>query len=406
MITNEQKRVVIDNLIKSLELPDSAYDKARKRYEDLGEWFDRDESAVSENNPHIFPQGSFRLGTAIRPLDESEEYDLDLVCKLRAGITKDSDTQETLKELIGSELKAYRNARSIKSELEPKHRCWRLEYQDDLSFHMDIVPCIPADKKRRKAILKSIRKTGLEEYVARSAFQTTISITDDRHGGYKHICNDWNISNPEGYAKWFEYRMNPPQTRISLEKAQVDDVPLFKKKTPLQQVIQILKRHRDNWSTDNPDSKPISIIITTLAARAYDGETDIVAALGNVLKKMGGLVNSTKPRIPNPVDPEEDFADRWYRQDCLHLRLEKHFNDWLLQAESDFQHITSTIDTEFLCEQIKERFSLEVNESELKKQLGISAASVNIVTPKTHTIDRQDSARPWEWQLNGSIGIE
>lgn len=397
MITNEQKRVVIDNMVKLLELPDSAYDKARKRYEDLGEWFDRDESAVSGNNPHIFPQGSFRLGTAIRPLDESEEYDLDLACKLRDGISKDCHTQETLKKLIGIELEAYRKARGIKNELEPKHRCWRLEYQDDLSFHMDIVPCIPADEKRRKAILESIRKTGLDEYVAGSASQTTISITDDRHEGYKHICGDWNISNPEGYAKWFEYRMNPQQTRILLEKAQVDDVPLFKKKTPLQRVIQILKRHRDNWSKDNPDSKPISIIITTLAARAYNGETDIVAALGNVLEKMGGLVNPARPRVPNPVDPEEDFADRWYRQDCLHLRLEEHFNAWLLQARTDFQHITSTTDTEFLREQIEEKFSLRVNESELKKQLGISVASVNIITPKTHTIDRQDSARPWEW---------
>ena len=397
MITNEQKRVVIDNMIKLLELPDSAYDKARKRYEDLGEWFDRDESTVSGNNPHIFPQGSFRLGTAIRPLDESEEYDLDLACKLRDGISKDNHTQETLKKLIGIELEAYRKARGIKNELEPKHRCWRLEYQDDLSFHMDIVPCIPADENRRKAILESIRKTGLDEYVAGSASQTTISITDDRHEGYKHICDDWNISNPEGYAKWFEYRMNPQQTRILLEKAQVDDVPLFKKKTPLQQVIQILKRHRDNWSKDNPDSKPISIIITTLAARAYNGETDVVTALGNVLEKMGGLVNPARPRVPNPVDPEEDFADRWYRQDCLHLRLEKNFNDWLLQARTDFQHITSTTDTEFLCEHIEEKFSLRVNESELKKQLGISVASVNIITPKTHTIDRQDSARPWKW---------
>ncbi|MBN2427942.1 MAG: nucleotidyltransferase [Deltaproteobacteria bacterium] len=397
MITNEQKRVIIDNIVKLLELPDSAYDKARKRYEDLGEWFDRDESAVSGNNPHIFPQGSFRLGTAIRPLDESEEYDLDLACKLRDEISKDSHTQEKLKKLIGIELEAYRKARGIKSELEPKHRCWRLEYQDDLSFHMDIVPCIPADEKRLKAILESIRYTGLDEYVAEVASQTTVSITDDRHEGYKHICDDWNISNPEGYAKWFEYQMNPQQTRILLEKAQVDDVPLFKKKTPLQRVIQILKRHRDNWSKDNPESKPISIIITTLAARAYNGETDIVAAFGNVLEKMGGLVRPTKPRVPNPVDPEEDFADRWYRHDCLHLRLEDNFNAWLLQARTDFQHLTSTTNTEFLCEHIEEKFSLRVNQVELKKQLGISTASVNVITPKTHSIDRQDSARPWEW---------
>jgi len=396
MITNEQKRVVIDNMVKLLELPDSAYDKARKRYEDLGEWFDRDESAVSGNDPHIFSQGSFRLGTAIRPLDESEEYDLDLACKLRDGISKDSHTQETLKKLIGIELEAYRKARGIKSKLESKHRCWCLEYQDDLSFHMDIVPCIPADEKRRKAILKAIQNTGLDEYVSEAASQTTISITDDRHEGYRHICDDWNISNPEGYAKWFEYQMNPQKVRILLEKAQVDDVPLFKKKTSLQRVIQILKRHRDNWSKVNPDSKPISIIITTLAARAYNGETDIVTALGNVIEKMGDLVRLTKPRVPNPVDPEEDFADRWYRKDCLHLRLEDNFKAWLLQAGADFRHLTSTADTNFLSEHIKDKFSLRVNESELKKQLGITAAGVNIITPKTHTIDRQDSARPWE----------
>jgi len=395
MITNEQKRIIINNMVKLLELPDSAYDKARKRYEDLGEWFDREESTVSEKHPHIFPQGSFCLGTAIRPLDESEEYDLDLACKLRDGISKDTHTQEYLKRTIGVELEAYRKARGIKKELEPKHRCWRLEYQDDLSFHMDIVPCIPSDEVRRKAILDSMRKSGLDEVIADSASQTTISITDDRHEGFKNICSNWNISNPEGYAKWFKYRMNPQQTRILLEKAQVDDVPLFKKKTPLQRVIQLLKRHRDNWSKDNPDSKPISIIITTLAARAYHGETNIVEALGNVLEKMGGFVNPTKPRVPNPVDPDEDFADRWYRSDCFHLRLEDNFNAWLLQARKDVQHLTSTTDTGFLSEQMKEKFSLRVNQSELMKQLGISGAAVNIVTPKVHTIDKQDSARPW-----------
>ena len=397
MITEKQKKVLIDNMIKLLELPDSAYDKARKRYEDLGDWFDREESAVKDNNPHVFPQGSFRLGTAIRPLEETEEYDLDLACKLRDGITKENHTQEYLKKILGQELEAYRTARSIKKELEAKHRCWRLEYQDDLSFHMDIVPCIPADEVRRKSILESMRNSGLDELVAGSASQTTVSITDDRHKDFKHICNDWNISNPEGYTKWFEYIMNPRKTIILLEKAQVDDVPLFKKKTPLQRVIQLLKRHRDNWSKDNPDSKPISIIITTLAARAYNGESDIVSALGNILGKMGSFVNQAKPRVPNPVDPEEDFADRWYRNDCLHLKLEDNFNAWLLQAQKDFQHITSTTDAEFICEQMKEKFLLKVNNAELKKQLGVSAATVSIITPKTHTIDRQELAKPWQW---------
>ncbi|KJR98707.1 MAG: hypothetical protein VR65_19525 [Desulfobulbaceae bacterium BRH_c16a] len=395
MITNEQKKIILDNMIKMLELPDSAYDKARWRYEDLGEWFDRQDSIVAGNSPHIFPQGSFRLGTAIRPLDESEEYDLDLACKLRGGLSKTSHTQEYLKKIVGIELDAYRAARGIKNELESKHRCWRLEYQDHLSFHMDIVPCIPADEVSRKVILESLRSSGLDDLVAFSASQTTVSITDDRHAGFKTICNDWNISNPEGYAKWFEHRMNQLQTGILLQRAQVDSVPLFKRKTPLQRVIQLLKRHRDNWSKDNPESKPISIIITTLAARAYNGETDIVAALGSVLDTMGSLIRPTKPKVPNPVDPAEDFADRWYRRNCLHLRLEENFSNWLLQARNDFRHITSTTDINFISEQLEDKFSLRVNKSELKRHLGISLATATIITPKVHTIDRKELAKPW-----------
>lgn len=39
-------------------------------------------------------------------------------------------------------------------------------------------------------------------------------------------------------------------------------------KTPLQRAVQILKRHRDIMFAGDED-KPVSIIITTLAAKAY-----------------------------------------------------------------------------------------------------------------------------------------
>ena len=396
MIRSEKKQVIFEEMIEILDLPDSAYEKAKKRYEDLGEWFDRSESIVSENNPHIFPQGSFRLGTAIRPLDQNEEYDLDLACKLRSGVTKSSHSQEKLKELIKVELESYRIARGIQNKLEEKHRCWRLEYQDDLSFHMDIVPCIPEDEDKRRVIMESMRNSGMDDVISINASQTTVSITDDRHDNYPHITDDWKISNPEGYAKWFEYRMNPQETKIFLEKAQIDNVPLFRKKSPLQRVIQLLKRHRDNWSKDNPESKPISIIITTLAARAYDGETDIAEAMQNILRKMDRLVQPSRPRVPNPVDPDEDFADRWYREDCLHLKLEENFNSWLMQARVDFQHLTTSTDTKFLKEQIEDKFSLQVNESNLKQKLGITNVTLGSRTPKSHSIDQENSAKPWK----------
>ena len=394
MLTSQQKNSSsINSVIEKLELPASAYEKARKRYDDLGAWFDRDDSLVKDNTPHIFPQGSFRLGTAIRPLDESEAYDLDLSCKLRDGITKDTHTQEYLKKLVGHELNAYRAHRGIKSELEAKHRCWRLEYQDDLSFHMDIVPCIPSDSVRKTMILEAMRKAGENEVIAGTVSQLTVSITDDRHPDFRSICEGWNISNPEGYAKWFESRMSSSQRVVLLEKAQVDDVPIYERKTPLQRVVQLLKRHRDQMVKDDPEVKPISIVITTLAARAYQGEADIADALSNVLLKMGEYVNQDKPRVPNPVDPAEDFADRWSMPKYSHLQLERNFWNWLRQARVDLSQITSSDDTTMITEQVKSKMSVDLNLSEIGRALGISTPAIITATPKKHEIT--SPAKPW-----------
>ncbi|RAV06668.1 nucleotidyltransferase [Paenibacillus sp. YN15] len=379
-------------MIEALDLPESAIDKAVKRYQDLGEWFDRDESSLKDNKVHIFPQGSFMLGTTIRPINEEEEYDLDLACKLRSGVTKLSHSQESLKELIGQELEYYRKARNIKEELVSKHRCWRLEYQDDISFHMDIVPCIPEEEAKQKILLESMVNSGLDQTVAQHASQFSVAITDDRHKSYNKVCDDWNISNPEGYGKWFENRMKSTNEQILMEKAQVDQVPVHTRKTPLQRCIQILKRHRDIMFGEN-ESKPISIIITTLAARAYNGEEDLVSALTNILATMAKHINTNTPRVPNPVNPAEDFADRWSMPECRHLNLEQNFKNWLYQAQSDLANITSTSDTTFITEQAQLKFGLKVSADKLAKGMGVNKELMATVTSKQHIIN--DPPKPW-----------
>ena len=89
---------IINEVLDGLDIPDSAYETAKKRYEDLGEWFKRPEAHCYNCDPHIYPQGSFRFGTVIRPLNPKAEYDLDLGCRLRAGITKATSTQKQLKQ--------------------------------------------------------------------------------------------------------------------------------------------------------------------------------------------------------------------------------------------------------------------------------------------------------------------
>ncbi|MCB2184649.1 MAG: nucleotidyltransferase [Desulfobulbaceae bacterium] len=347
------KQAVFESMIEILDLPDSTYQKAKERYDDIGEWIGRSESVCAECDPHVFPQGSFRLGTAIRPLSEKEEYDLDLACKLKEGVSKDRQSQEDLKAIVGQEIKAYRNARGVKEEVSSKHRCWRLEYADALSFHMDIVPCIPANDARRRHVHDAVLLESKSEILARDVSCLTIEITDDRHPEYSTISDNWNISNPQGYALWFESRMKLARKLLherafQTKAATIDELPTYAWKTPLQRCIQLLKRHRDVMFENTEDGKPISIIITTLAARAYQGESDIQTALKNILAGMGRMVNQHVPRVPNPVDPSEDFADRWHMVKYSTLNLEGNFWDWLQQVQADFEILTTANDAEFL----------------------------------------------------------
>src|SRR5690554_519320 len=98
---------VLKSILEKIEIPDGAYEKAERRYKDIGEWLHRSESKCVEYDPYVFSQGSFRLGTAIRP-DSDEEYDLDMGCNLQQGLSKSQITQEQLKAHIGYELELYR----------------------------------------------------------------------------------------------------------------------------------------------------------------------------------------------------------------------------------------------------------------------------------------------------------
>lgn len=121
-MSDKTTRAIIEEIIASVDIPESAYKKAEARYKDLGEWFGRPEAKCAEFDPHIYPQGSFRLGTVVR----SDEYDLDFGCRLRQGISKSTHSQKQLKALVGADMEEYRKARRIESALKEKPRCWRL----------------------------------------------------------------------------------------------------------------------------------------------------------------------------------------------------------------------------------------------------------------------------------------
>lgn len=387
-----EKNELLEKLVEALDLPETAYERAAARYEDLGEWLGREDSAVAKFDPHVYPQGSFRLGTAIRPLDESEEYDLDLACKLTEEASKSSYTQEEIKKLVGYEINKYRKARGIQSPQEEKHRCWRLDYKDQPSFHMDIVPCIPGTESEQRTVFA---KMSLYESttISQVASQHAVSITDDRHPNYRVISDDWLLSNPEGYAQWFEERMTINQIITLAEKAQVDRLPAYKRKTPLQRVVQILKRHRDQMFKGDEDAKPISVIISTLTARAYQGEPTLEGALGGVLQRMGDHVNTSVPRVANPVNPTEDFADRWSMPQYRDLRLEENFWNWLAQAQTDFELLFDRKNIAFVSEQMQTKFGTSIPYAAIAGIIG-EPAKAEVIPSQVHVVT-SENPKPW-----------
>lgn len=378
----------------AIEIPESAYEKAEARYRDLGDWFNRPEARCFDFDPHIYAQGSFRLGTVVH----SDEFDLDMGCRLRRGVTKATHTQKALKKLVQVDLEAYRQARGIKSDLEEKARCWRLPYADTLRFHLDAVPSIPEEDHEKQVIRAAMAREGTPWELAHEVSQWAGAISDNRRQDYNVISLQWLISNSEGFAKWFESRMKLAEALMAsraflANRAQVDDLPARTWKSPLQFAVQVLKHHRNVMFADNPDSKPISVILTTLAAHAYQGEPDVENALHRILADMGNYVRAAKPRVPNPVNPDEDFADKWGAPQFRHLQLEHNFRLWLRQAQSDFKILGESRDADFLSEALQAKLAVNVEPRILKNRLGFGAAHV-VTTPKHHQLP-QNPPKPW-----------
>ena len=147
-----------------------------------------------------------------------------------------------------------------------------MEYEDLPNFHMDIIP----------AVHRKLAK----EYI-------DITNHDEENDRYDYIG-----SNPKGYVEWFNKRKET-RRQVLLEQycrenrhlitcqADVEKLKEYNFKTPLQKAIQLLKRHRDvMFEHDTQKLKPISIIITTLAAELYNDEDNVVDALTNILTNI------------------------------------------------------------------------------------------------------------------------
>ncbi len=176
------------------------------------------------------------------------------------------------------------------------------------------------------------------------------------------------------------------------EYRSIDEVPTYRWKTPLQQAIQILKRHRDVVFKDNPEWAPISMIITILAARSYQGERTVKNAVEHIVARMPQFVIASKPRIPNPVNPSEDFADRW----AADRRYEDNFWVWHSTLKSDLANLSETLQRGNVATEVRKLFKLDLTEMQLTKLGATSATSIPAEAKASPIIHIPAGPRPWQ----------
>ena len=358
---------ILETLVKNLSISKSQHEAAIQSYKAVGKFLSNDNSSLSVYQPYIKPQGSFIIGTTIQPIDPNDDIDLDVVCEFKRK--PENWAQYHLKNAVGNRLKESDRYREMLDE--EGRRCWTLNYRENAEsanqrYHMDILP----------ALISSGYAIILEKAMSADSYedfdQLQLSITDKEESGYDTEVRSefWKQSNPYGYAIWF---MNIAKTikgvkkrTFSLNEA-VKPVPEYQEaRLPLQKVVQLLKRHRDIYFTHEQDEdvkkqKPISCIITTLAARAYREEEELIDALWGVINRMEDEIefvfdpnlNKDVEWISNPTNSAENFADRWNDEGSVRR---ENFYRWLEQVKADLRDAQSKTGLQNISESLKNSF--------------------------------------------------
>ena len=412
-----QYNQLLENLSRELDISPSKYQKAIQRYIAVKTWLKDGEYEKCDGEPDIYLQGSFRLGTVVRPIKEGKEsdYDIDLVCQLQ--IAKSSTSPDKIKSMVGDRLKENDNYRRMLDE--EGRRCWTVNYaeEDGIGFHLDVLPSTPEEAEFISALIGA----GVSTEVACQAIAITHKNQSDDYS--------WSPSNPNGYADWFDEVKKPifekiesKERQLLLEKnrdlfTKVDDVPDPLVKTPLQRAIQILKRHRDMRFVGHEleGDKPISMIVTTLSAKLYQNEEDVYSTLKNIVEKLDahagllrpgyslneGLVSlhliERKPDgtwyIPNPVNPAENFADRWHENNHKKARA---FFQWVSWVRSDLLDVLNQADIRRIGKSLEEHFGEKII-SKAASGLYLSAAPAVLARSRNDVpnVEIRNPSKPW-----------
>lgn len=281
---------LLERICEEVRLSDAKRKLAIERYLAVGTWIS-EAGRLAGWEPEIYPQGSLRIGTTVRPRGRNL-FDLDIVCEF-SRIDPRITNPATLLKALADRLAESDHYRGM---FEVKNRCIRLIYQDD--FHMDILPAIKDPASQTPGAL----------------------LVPDRQA------KGWKPSNPKGYAAWFETQAGvvPLQKSISPLITNPNDPPA------LVMMVQILKHWRDTHFVERPEAA-ISIVLTTLAGKHSGGDELISSGVDRIISEVLREIAShealgVRIEVRNPANAKEDLSERWddrelYKEFLTRFRL-------------------------------------------------------------------------------------
>lgn len=363
MSISDRQRDIL-KIISQLDITPTMYQNAVTKYTSIAKYLENNGIEAA-----MYPQGSFALGTVVRPntKDPNAEYDLDLICQLRntrddltaAELRKKVEDILTSSDLYGGKLTIY-------------DKCFTIKYADvnGVGFTIDIVPAVAENEENKMRLRLKSKNPNLIE--------NAIAISKHCEKNY-----NWITNNPKGYRLWFENINAPFQESSRRQYRQmlfeenrsiydsVEEIPEELDRSALQRVIQILKYHRDMYYVklkNGDDIKPISAILSTIVARISSSVSTNISVFDlllyvlnefstyaehqilteesfaeryqgkSVIEKKGG-----KWIIVNPANPEDNLADQW-NQDAS---IPKHFFVWAKAVREDLIDSLQMSDEDF-----------------------------------------------------------
>ena len=290
---------ILNRLGESLQLDPTRRKLAEERYKSVADYIERDDAFFKTALLNVYPQGSFRIRTTVKPYKRNE-FDLDFVVHLDFLTGKNYEPMEVLDQLE----RRLRDNDTYKGKIKRKNRCIRIIYAND--FHMDITVGCQETFHEENRIVVPDRKT-----------------------------KEWTASNPIGYGDWFTARgqLAPERQELLLKAYNLrnieirasEDLPTetpYGFKLPLERSVQILKRRRDVYFYGQDDRATASIILTTLAAEAYQGELSVFETIDRIIayieQKSRTMSGGIEPfQVLNPANTAENFSEKWFEDRTL-----------------------------------------------------------------------------------------